>query len=78
LKNGILTGVSKNGLVPECGYDTDISTFKAVVSGTCPPQKAFFEGRGEIFGDVEKGLQVITALGAFFTRYPYDPEHRGK
>ncbi len=77
IKDGILTAVSKNGLSPECGYVTDGATFKAVVSGKYPPQNAFFDGKGEIFGDTEKGLQVITALSEFFMRFPFRQEDAG-
>ena len=75
LKKGMLTAVSKNGRKPECVYETDVDTFKVVVQGDCPPQKAFFDGRGDISGDLEKGLKVITALSEFFKRYPFDPEN---
>ena len=74
LKRGRLTAISRNGLAPECGYETDLATFKAVAGGKIPPQNAFFEGKGEITGDIEKGLKVITALSEFFVRYPFDPE----
>ena len=74
LKRGKLTAISRNGLAPECGYETDLATFKAVAGGKIPPQNAFFEGKGDITGDIEKGLKVITALSEFFVRYPFDPE----
>jgi hypothetical protein len=33
----------------------------------------FFDGDADIQGDIEKGLQVITALSEFFRSYPFNP-----
>jgi nucleoside-diphosphate-sugar epimerase len=78
LEKGKLTAISRNGLTPECTYETDAATFEAIARGVFPPQQAFFEGKGDIRGDIEKGLRVITALSEFFRLYPFVPdENRG-
>ncbi len=72
LRDGMLVGISQDSTKkPECTYVTDTATFEAVASGRMRPEQVFFEGRGDILGNIEKGLQVITALAEFFRTYPF-------
>ena len=78
VKEGTLLSVSRNGAAAECSYVTDGATFERIVRGLYPPEEAFFEGRIDIRGNMEKGLRVAAVLSSFCTTYPYeekrDPE----
>lgn len=74
INQGMLTTISKNSLKPECSYLTDAATFEEIVKGNYQPQQAFFDGRGDIEGNIEKGLQVVTVLSEFFRLYPFKPK----
>jgi nucleoside-diphosphate-sugar epimerase/predicted lipid carrier protein YhbT len=73
LRDGMLTAISQNSLIPECTYDTTLATFETVARGLARPEQVFFDGDADIQGDIEKGLQVITALSEFFRSFPFNP-----
>lgn len=73
LKDGMLTKISQNSLLPECTYLTTTAIFEAVARGKSRPEQVFFNGDADIQGDIEKGLQVITALSEFFRSFPFNP-----
>ncbi len=72
VRDGTLLSVARNGSAPECSYVTDGATFERIVRGLYPPEEAFFEGRVDIRGDMEKGLRVAAALSAFCSTFPYE------
>jgi nucleoside-diphosphate-sugar epimerase/predicted lipid carrier protein YhbT len=74
LKNGMLTAISQNSLIPECTYLTTTAIFESVARGKSRPEEVFFAGDADIQGDIEKGLHVITALSEFFRSFPFNPE----
>jgi len=74
LRGGMLVSISRGTPVePDCTYVTDTATFAAVASGKMRPEQVFFDGHGDILGNIEKGLQVITALAQFFRTFPFSP-----
>jgi len=73
VEQGRLTRVTHDGPDPQCRYVLDLDTLIDVVSAKCSPQDAFFEMRIEIEGDIERGLEISTALAAFFERFPFLP-----
>ncbi len=72
IRDGALTSVSHNGLVPQCAYRLNEATFGQIVSGRLEPQRAFFERRVDLEGDMETGLRLAFILTAFFRQYSYD------
>lgn len=74
LQGGVLISIGRDTPAEaECTYVTDTATFEAVASGRMPPERAFFDGHADIIGNIEKGLQVITALAEFFRTFPFAP-----
>ena len=53
-------------------YRLDTRTFGQIVSGRLAPQKAFFERRVDLEGDMETGLRLAFILASFFTQYSYE------
>jgi thioester reductase-like protein len=54
-------------------FRTDEPTFEGLVTGRQAPQAAFFDGRVEIEGDVEKGLKLAALIEQFLATVPPDP-----
>jgi uncharacterized protein len=73
IQNGALVHISNNGCPAACTFTLDLSTFRQITAGQLAPQKAFFDRRVEIHGDIETGLRLATVLAAFFKLWPYDP-----
>jgi nucleoside-diphosphate-sugar epimerase/predicted lipid carrier protein YhbT len=71
VREGELLSVSKNGRIAEWSYTMDVATFEKVVRGLYPPEEAFFDGRIDIKGDMEKGLYGAAALSDFCRTFPY-------
>jgi len=74
LKGGMLTAISQDSINAECSYQLDAATFEEIARGHYQPQQAFFDGRVNIQGNIEKGLQVATALSEFCKSYPFEPK----
>jgi nucleoside-diphosphate-sugar epimerase/putative sterol carrier protein len=74
IKGGMLKAVSQDSLPVECRYLLDAETFEQIARGRLQPQQAFFDGRANIEGDMERALQVATALSEFCKSHPFDPE----
>ena len=72
VERGVLVAMARNGEAAACTFVTDPPTFREVVAGRLPPQKAFFDRRIDVEGDVETGLKVAGVLAAFFRQFPYD------
>ena len=71
IREGALQSIGRNTLHPQCAYRLDRLTFGQIVSGRLEPQKAFFERRVDLEGDMETGLRLAFILAAFFRHYPY-------
>lgn len=55
----------------QCAFCLDTGTLLEVATGALAPDKAFFDLRIEIEGDMALGLQLSTVLEPFFQLYPY-------
>jgi 2-alkyl-3-oxoalkanoate reductase len=71
IEQGCLERISYNGMDCQCTYTVNRQTFDAIVSGRLAPQKAFFQRKVEIDGDMETGLRLATVLADFFRQWPY-------
>lgn len=74
IDTGRLEHISTNGIDCQCTFSLASETFSAIVSGRLTPQRAFFEKKVDIQGDIETGLKLTTVLAAFFKKWPYEPE----
>ena len=52
-------------------FRLDVRTLLDIATGVLPPDKAFFDLRIEIEGDVALGLQLSTVLEPFFRQFPF-------
>jgi len=71
IDRGRLEYISKNGIDCQCTFLLHSDIFSAIVSGRLKPQRAFFEKKVDIEGDIETGLKLTTVLAAFFQKWPY-------
>ncbi len=74
ITQGTLGSVSRGPAPSECSFVMDAATFEEIAKGRYQPQQAFFEGRVNIEGNMEKALQVATALTEFCKSYPFEPK----
>jgi len=63
----VLPGVGNT----QCTFCLDTVTLLEVATAAIAPDKAFFDLRIEIEGDMALGLQLSTVLEPFFQSYPY-------
>jgi putative sterol carrier protein len=73
ITQGTLNSVSRGPAPSECTFVMGAATFEEIARGRCQPQQAFFEGRVNVEGDMEKALQVATVLTEFCKSYPFEP-----
>jgi putative sterol carrier protein len=71
IKQGKLLSISPDSAMTECSYWMDPATFEKIARGVYRPEEAFFDGRINIQGNMEKGLRVAAALAEFCKTYPY-------
>ena len=74
ITQGTLGSVCRGPAPSECSFVMDAATFEEIARGRYQPQQAFFEGRVNIEGNMEKALQVATALAEFCKSYPFEPK----
>ncbi len=72
---GVRRGLEEGAVIT---YQTDVSTFAAVVRGRLAPQEAFFARRIDVKGDVEKALKLAVLLERFVKEFPYHPQVHGE
>jgi thioester reductase-like protein len=72
LRDGMLASISHNPAGVEWRFLTDVDTFKKIAKGLYPPEQAFFDGRVNIEGSVEKALQASATLSEFLKAFPYE------
>lgn len=70
--DGRLRYVGHEGPDAQCQFLLNVETLLEVVEAKVAPERAFFEARIDIVGDVAVGLQLSTVLEAFFSRFPFD------
>ena len=75
LREGMLTSISHDPAGIEWRFLTDADTFKKIVKGLYPPEQAFFDGRVNIEGNMEKALQASATLCEFLKNFPYEEKH---
>jgi nucleoside-diphosphate-sugar epimerase len=75
LREGMLTSISRDPSGIEWRFLTDADTFKKIVKGLYPPEQAFFDGRVNIEGNVEKALQASATLCEFLKSFPYEEKN---
>lgn len=71
VRRGRLEAVTAGQDGAQCTFCLDTDTLLEVVTGVLAPDKAFFDLRIEIEGDVALGLQLSTVLAPFFRQYPF-------
>tara|TARA_R110001592_G_scaffold267233_2_gene533201 strand:+ start:270 stop:668 length:399 start_codon:yes stop_codon:yes gene_type:complete len=69
--DGRLICLSSGADEAPCVFHLDASTLLEVATGILAPDKAFFDLRIEIEGDMALGLQLSTVLAPFFNGYPF-------
>jgi nucleoside-diphosphate-sugar epimerase len=75
LREGMLTSISHDPAGTEWRFLTNADTFKKIVKGLYPPEQAFFDGRVNIEGNMEKALQASATLCDFLKNFPYEEKH---
>jgi len=71
IDRGRLEHISTNGADCQCTFLLHSDVFSRIVSGRLAPQRAFFEMKVNIEGDIETGLKLTTVLATFFKKWPY-------
>lgn len=71
IDRGRLERISTNGIDYQCVFCLHSDVFSSIVCGKLTPQRAFFERKVDIQGDIETGLKLTTVLAAFFKKWPY-------
>ena len=74
IDRGRLERISTNGTDCQCTFLLHSDVFSRIVAGRLAPQRAFFEKKVDITGDIEAGLKLTTVLAAFFQKWPYDSD----
>lgn len=59
----------------QCVFLLDSGTLLEIATGTLAPDRAFFDLRIEIEGDIALGLQLSTVLEPFFTQHAFRLGH---
>jgi hypothetical protein len=78
LRDGMLTSISHDPSGVEWRFLTDAETFKKIAKGLVPPEQAFFDGRVNIEGSMEKALQASATLSEFLKAFPYEEKDVGE
>lgn len=68
---GRLTSVEAGTSTAQCVFLLESGTFLEIVTGTLSPDRAFFDLRIEIEGDIALGLQLSTVLEPFFKQHAF-------
>jgi predicted lipid carrier protein YhbT len=71
VRSGRLAAVAPDASGVACIFRLDAATLLEIATGALAPDKAFFDLRIEIDGDVALGLQLSTVLEPFFQLFPY-------
>jgi len=71
VKSGQLASVDAGTASAQCVFLLDSGTLLEIATGTLAPDRAFFDLRIEIEGDIALGLQLSTVLAPFFQQHPF-------
>lgn len=71
IRSGRLEAVRRGVDRTECVFCLDAGTLIEVATGDLAPDRAFFDLRIEIEGNMALGLQLSTVLEPFFQQYPF-------
>lgn len=69
--SGCLMAVEPGENDAQCVFRLDSGTLLEIATGSLAPDRAFFDLRVEIEGDVALGLQLSTVLEPFFQQHPF-------
>ncbi|MFI5380400.1 MAG: SCP2 sterol-binding domain-containing protein [Tepidisphaerales bacterium] len=72
VQEGVLRTISHNGMPTDCRFTIDTPTLLEIVAGRLTPQRAFFNRRAEISGDVAMGLKIAAVMAQFFRKFPFE------
>jgi hypothetical protein len=75
--DGCLSYVGHDAAEAQCCFLLDAKTLLDVVQAKVEPERAFFDMRIDIVGDVAIGLQLSTVLESFFAHFPFTLEGIG-
>ena len=75
IESGRLVALRPGVPCASCVFRLDTDTLLEIATGVLPPDKAFFDLRIEIDGDMALGLQLSTVLEPFFQLYPFHYKH---
>ena len=71
VESGQLASISAGTMDAQCIFCLDSGTLLEVATGALAPDRAFFDLRIEIEGDIALGLQLSTVLAPFFQQQPF-------
>lgn len=73
--SGRLVAIEAGTESAQCVFLLEFGTFLEIVTGTLAPDRAFFDLRIEIEGDIALGLQLSIVLEPFFKQHAYRLSH---
>ena len=71
VESGQLASIEAGAEAAQCVFLLDSGTLLEIATGTLAPDRAFFDMRIEIEGDIALGLQLSTVLAPFFQQHPF-------
>lgn len=75
VESGKLASIEAGTATAQCVFLLDSGTLLEIATGTLAPDRAFFDLRIEIEGDIALGLQLSTVLAPFFQQHPFRLAH---
>ncbi len=72
---GCLAAIEEGAAQAQCVFILESGTLLEIVTGTLAPDRAFFDLRIEIEGDIALGLQLSTVLAPFFIQHAFRLSH---
>jgi hypothetical protein len=75
VESGRLTAIAEGSESAQCVFLLDSGTLLEIATGTLAPDRAFFDLRIEIEGDIALGLQLSTVLAPFFKQHAFRLSH---
>lgn len=75
VESGRLVAIEEGTDHAQCIFLLESGTLLEIVTGTLAPDRAFFDLRIEIEGDIALGLQLSTVLEPFFKQHAYRLSH---
>ena len=60
----------RDGLTEAFGYRISYDAFKDAVAARTPLQSIFFDGRADMFGDIDQALKMVSIMRQFLDEFP--------